>query len=65
MIENLIIFLVGLRLLLPVIAPIAIVVFTIYIICNHKNTKKTRKASQILFYITGSLYFISKVFRLK
>lgn len=65
MIENLIIFLAGLRLLLPIIAPIVIVVFTIYIMRNSNNINKTKKASQVLFYITGSMYFLSRVFRLK
>lgn len=63
--ELIILSLAAIKVLYPVIMLIITALFIAYVIKHRNNSAKVRQATQILFYLSTSMYYLSRVLKVR
>ena len=61
--ELIILLAASIKFLCPVLLLVITVFFAVYVIKHRHNSSKIKKATQILFYLSGSIYYLSRMLR--
>lgn len=63
--ELIILSLAAIKVLYPVIMLIITALFIAYVIKHRNNSAKVRQATQILFYLSTSMYYLSRILKVR
>ena len=63
--ELIILSLAAIKILCPAIMLIITALFIAYVIKHRNNSAKVRQAAQVLFYLSTSVYYLSRILKVR
>lgn len=63
--ELIILSLAAIKILCPAIMLIITALFIAYVIKHRNNSAKVRQATQILFYLSASMYYLNRILKVR
>lgn len=63
--ELIILLLTSIKFLCPAIMLIITALFIAYVIKHRNNSAKVRQATQVLFYLSASMYYLNRILKVK